>query len=167
MMAAAVPGGTTTAASAAAEVPLSSRIILLLLLLLLQLPSSTAASAQTATTGSAVAIRAFLTHATQKIMAHDPVAAAASSSSPLELVAARNEYEPLLVVLQSSPVAIDGVTATVPGTAVEFRAARVGYVGVVNVSVICTLARPGQGLANTAAALPDHRLRLRWTRFVS
>ena len=95
-----------------------------------------AASTEAAITNSPVAIRAFLAHATQKIMAHDPVAA--PSSPPLELVAARNEYEPMLVVLQSSRVAIDGVTATVPSTTVEFRAARVGYVGVVNVSVVCT-----------------------------
>jgi hypothetical protein len=100
--------------------------------------SGTAAAATTSTISPAV--RAFLTHATQKIMAHD--ATAHASPSPLELVAARNEYEPLLVVLQSSPVAVDSATATVPGTIVEFRAARVGYVAVVNVTD-CDSSGPG------------------------
>jgi hypothetical protein len=40
------------------------------------------------------------------------------------VVAARNEYEPLLVVLRGAPAAFDGAAAAVPGTDVEFTVAR-------------------------------------------
>ena len=144
-----------------AAVPLLSLILLALLQQLLAVPGAAAS------TTPPVAIRAFLTHATQKIMAHDPLPAA--SSSPLELVAARNEYEPLLVVLQSSARPIDGATATVPGTTVEFRAARVGYVGVVNVRKSGPAAPdPGPLLGLTHQQLPaGHGLRFCRTRHVS
>jgi len=84
---------------------------------------------------------AFLTHATQKIFAHDSVSA---TVGPLELVAAQNEYEPMLVVLQpGGRQPYDGVSVAVPGTAIASQASRVGYVSVVNITD-CDSLGPGE-----------------------
>ena len=101
--------------------------------------SSSTASSSSGEDPVDLQLSAFLAHATQKILAHETPTA---GGSPLELVAARNEYEPLLVVLQSSSMPVDGVAVTVPGTTVEFRAFRVGYIDVVNITD-CDSLGPG------------------------
>ena len=85
-------------------------------------------------------IDAYLTHSMQKILqtATPPPPLA---GTVLELVAARNEYEPLLVVLKG-PATYTAVSAVVPSTAIQYRANRVGYVSVVNISD-CDSLGPG------------------------
>lgn len=67
------------------------------------------AAVPTGTRQPGAATPAMLAHATQKILATDPPPAGA----PLHLTAARNEYEPLLVVLKGAQT-----VSTVAGTVV-------------------------------------------------
>jgi sucrose-6-phosphate hydrolase SacC (GH32 family) len=85
-------------------------------------------------------IDAYLTHATQKIF-HTATPPPPPAGTVPELVAARNEYEPLLVVLKG-PATYTAVSAAVPSTAIQYRAACVGYVSVVNISD-CDSLGPG------------------------
>ena len=67
-----------------------------------------------------------------------------ATGGPLELAAAQNEYEPMLVVLQpGGRQPYDGVSVAVPGTAIASQASRVGYVSVVNITD-CDSLGPGE-----------------------
>ena len=80
-----------------------------------------------------MAATAVLAHATQKILQHE--AAPAGGPTPLILMAARNEYEPLLVVLTGAQT-VSGVQCTLVagGRALPTAIYRVGYVSVVNIT---------------------------------
>jgi hypothetical protein len=80
-----------------------------------------------------MAATAVLAHATQKILQHE--AAPAGGPTPLVLMAARNEYEPLLVVLTGAQT-VSGVQCTLVagGRALPTAIYRVGYVSVVNIT---------------------------------
>ena len=77
------------------------------------------------------AATAVLTHATQKILPTDP--APATGRGSLRLTAARNEYEPLLVVLSGAQT-VSAVTATVlvGDKPLPTAVYRVAYISVVN-----------------------------------
>ena len=82
----------------------------------------------------------FLTQATQKILARDTLPPPPASSFQVD--AARNEYEPILVVLTGGR-SYTAVNVTVTGVSVQYRTYRVGYVDVVNISD-CDSRGPGQ-----------------------
>ena len=80
-----------------------------------------------------MAATAVLTHATQKILQHQ--AAPAGGPTPLALMAAQNEYEPLLVVLTGAQT-VSGVQCTLVagGRPLPTAIYRLGYVSVVNIT---------------------------------
>ena len=95
--------------------------------------------------GGAAATRATLAHATQKILKHQAVPSSTTGySAPLQLAAARNEYEPLLVVFKGAQT-ITGVQCTlmIGGKALPTAVYRVGYVSVVNITDCESLDGPG------------------------
>jgi hypothetical protein len=98
-----------------------------------------AAITSTRQSGAATVV---LAHATQKILATDP--APAAGRALLHLTAARNEYEPLLVVLSGAQT-VDAVACTVlaGGEALPTAVYRVGYVSVVNITD-CQSLGPGE-----------------------
>eukprot|EP01051_Picozoa_sp_SAG22_P000351 SAG22_NODE_8_length_37215_cov_120.960351_19_plen_1710_part_00 len=105
---------------------------------------------------------AVLTHATQKILKHHSIPGGTSSSGggsgPLELMAARNEYEPLLVIItggaagaaalgnvlgQSLTVSAVKCSLVAAGRPLPAAVYRVGYIEVVNITDCQSLAGPG------------------------
>ena len=83
---------------------------------------------------------AYLSAAITKIMPDGP--APPPSSTPAVLIAARNEYEPVLLVLSGAQT-VSGVSAAVPGTGVDARVYRVGYVNVTNITDCDSTHGPG------------------------
>lgn len=92
------------------------------------------------TSGSATAV---LAHATQKVLAHHAVPPG-TDGAPLQLMAARNEYEPFLVVL-SGLQTVSAVTCKLEaaGRLLPTMVYRVGYISVVNITDCQSLAGPG------------------------
>jgi hypothetical protein len=105
-------------------------------------PAPRSAQIADTTAASAAAATAVLTHATQKILKHQ---AASHHSAPLQLAAAKNEYEPMLVVLEGAQT-VSGVQCSlvVGKKALPTTVYRVGYISVVNITDCASTDGPGE-----------------------